>query len=235
MTADGLLRVVTRTYRPDVAGITAELHRHGWAEANAGNFSIRLADPPRFTGRIINLPGHFAGLARQVILMKRAGARMRDIARRPESGVCLLKIGPDGTKGQILPPDAIPTSELPSHLASHELLIRQRPEQNALLHTHPTELIALTDAVRSPARLLELLAGAHAESQTVMRRTGIVGRFNPGTTRLAQATARALLQHDVVIWPGHGVIAAGHDLRSALDLIEILNKLATIALLRLRI
>jgi ribulose-5-phosphate 4-epimerase/fuculose-1-phosphate aldolase len=56
-------------------------------------------------------------------------------------------------------------------------------------------------------------------------------RFQPpGSEALAKATAAALRTSSGVIWPLHGMVATGPDPAAALDLVEVVDKAATIAL-----
>jgi len=226
------LRRLARPYLAEIAAIGAELPRRGWAEANAGNLSIRLGPTPG-TGSAVSLPECYAGLAGKGILIKRNGVRLRALARTPLAGLCVVRVNRDGSAYQVLPQNARPSSELLTHLAAHETLVQHRPEQTALIHTHPTELIALTNIITSPRRLITLLADTHTESPAVLSRVILTKRLQPGTIALARATANAMKRHDAAIWPGHGIIATGPDLSAALDIIEILNKLATLALFAL--
>lgn len=198
----------------EIAAMAADVDRRGWAEANAGNFSIRLAPVSGAT----------------TLLMKRAGARMRDIARSPLAGLCLVVIGPDGRAARVHPAGAVPTSELPAHLAAHAAAGRRGAR--AVLHVHPTATIALSLLISRPSGLVGMLERMHSEGPASIRdRVAVAGFAAPSSARLARATASGLRRASAVIWPLHGVIATGPDLAAALDLVQIIDKAATIALL----
>jgi rhamnulose-1-phosphate aldolase len=59
---------------------------------------------------------------------------------------------------------------------------------------------------------------------------GVAGYALPGSSALAAATVEQLRRHRVVIWEKHGVLAAERDLRSAFDLVDMLDKAAHVAL-----
>jgi rhamnulose-1-phosphate aldolase len=199
-------------YLDDIARTAAELWSRGWAEANAGNLSIRLS-PTR-------------------LLVKRAGTRMRDLARDTQSGLCVLthrSYSSDGSHP--LPAGSRPTSELPTHLAVQQVLEQSRPGDRAVLHTHPTSLVALCHLVPDPKRLLRVLLRMHVEAPILLEdRLTAIQVQTPGSEALARSTARALEQFSAVIWPFHGIVATGPDLASALDIMELTDKMARMAL-----
>lgn len=221
---------VATPHLDEISRIAADLAQKGWAEANAGNFSFRLTGIPDFTGFDHPLPRACPGLGNQALIIKKAGARMRDIAQNPVPGLCLLQVSPAGDSYRRLGDDP-PSSELPAHLAVHAVLARVRPEQRCLLHCHPTALAALSLRYPEPESLIALLIRAHAEMVPLLGRIQALPFIAPGTEALAEATARAFEQHAGVVWPRHGMIAAGTDLWQALDLIEICEKAANICVL----
>ena len=170
-------------------------------------------------------------LAGSTLLVKRAGARMRDLARDPASHLCLVRLDDRGRAYSVAPADAIPSSELAAHLAVHDLLVRRRPLDRAVLHTHPTALVALSLLLPDPRGLVALLARMHSEGPLLIHgRVAAIPFCPPGSDGLARATARALGTTSGVIWPLHGMVACGPSLADALDLVEVADKTAEIAL-----
>lgn len=195
--------------------VASELARRGWAEANAGNISVRLGAWP----------------ALSTLLVKRANVRMRDLARHPAEGLCLLRFGAGDRSYSAMPKDAKPSSELPTHVAVHDMLARLRHHDRVVVHTHPTALISLTYRIPNPAQLVRLLLSTHTESPILLQdRLTAIPFLPPGSSSLGRATADALEQFSVVIWPGHGIVAVGPTAVAALDLIELTEKAAEIAL-----
>jgi rhamnulose-1-phosphate aldolase len=220
---------VAGPYVEEIAAVAAEVARRGWAEANAGNLSVRV-EAPEFTGAQTRLPSARRALAGRSLLVKRAGARMRDIARNPIAGLCLVRFAADGLSYRVLPADAEPSTELPSHLAVHDALIRHRPRDTAVLHTHPTATIAVS-LLQSPRELVALLARMHSEGPLFIHgRVAAISFQPPGTEELAKATAAALRNASGVIWPCHGMVATGPGFAAALDIIEVVDKAAAVAL-----
>ncbi len=228
--AHRLQRIAAATFK-ELAEIATLATERGWAEAGAGNFSIRLsADISTATARSLPLPLPYPELAGCSLLLKQTGARMRDIRRRPVPGICLVRVSTTGTELTIWPPTARPTSEYLAHLAGQRTLIGCRPEDRVLLHLHPTATVALSLLIPY-RRLPALLSRMHSEGPTLLRNRITALRFAPpGSAQLAELTGAALRRYAGVIWPGHGIIASGPTLSAALDLVELTDKAAMIAL-----
>ena len=168
------------------------------------------------------------------LLVKRANVRMRDLARDPAGGVCLLRFGAGDRSYSVAPKDAKPSSELPTHVAVHDMLARFRPDDRVVVHTHPTALISLTHRWPNSKELVRVMLGTHTEAPVLLQdRLTAIEFLPPGSSSLGHASASALERFSAVIWPGHGIVAVGHTAASALDLIELADKAAQIAL-RLR-
>jgi rhamnulose-1-phosphate aldolase len=123
----------------------------------------------------------------------------------------------------------MPTSELPTHFAIHQLLKKQGRIQKAVLHTHPDELIALTliPEFCNESNLNKMLFSVQPESVIANSDgVGFVHYFLPGTEQLAEKTVASFHHHPIVIWEKHGCIAVGKDLQEAFDLIDVTNKSA---------
>ena len=218
-------------YAAMIARVAAELCRRGWAEANAGNFSVRVQALPETTGPVTRLAVARRRLAGCSFVVKRAGARMRDIALDPVPGLCLVQVTDDGRAYHVLPDHTQPSTEIATHLAAQEVLLKSRQSDTTVLHTHPTATIALSLMVANPRELVPLLTRMHSEGPLVVQgRVTAIGFAPPGTEALARVTAAALRRASGVIWPGHGTVTTGADPAAALDLVEIIDKLAAIAL-----
>ncbi|HTW91817.1 MAG TPA: class II aldolase/adducin family protein [bacterium] len=199
----------------DITTVASELARRGWAEANAGNISIRLSEGPILGS----------------MLVKRANTRMRDLARNPTEGLCLLTFGAGDRSYSVVPKGTQPSTELPTHVAVHDMLARFRHHDRVVVHTHPTALIGLTHRCPDHKKLVRLLLSACTEAPILLQdRLTAVPFLPPGTSSLGRATANALERYSAVVWPGHGIVAVGRTAASALDLVELTEKAAQIAL-----
>jgi rhamnulose-1-phosphate aldolase len=222
------------------------LWEKGWAERNAGNLSIDVTDeagpvqPNPDSSEIV--PGasssctHMAG---RFLLATGTGCKFRDIAAAPLAGVCLMNVAGNGNScfrlgmtggcGSLMP-----TSELPSHLMIHDYLRRTCAPERVVLHTHPTELIALTQLsyYQDQASLNRALWGMMPEVKVVVPAgAGLVPYLLPGSGKLASATVAKLEEgHKAVLWSRHGCLAVGATAIDAFDIIDTLNKAAQVLL-----
>ncbi len=222
-----LIRRITR--------IAGWIYSKGWAEANAGNISVRVdrtddipidpQGPPR------ELPFPMRELDGARFLISGTGRRMREAAETPDQYVGLIRIVDGGTRYRLLWGAGPATSELPAHLGIHAMAARARPRIRAVIHTHPTDIIALSHLpdLQDEKALNDILFRLHPETRVHL--PGRIARipYNiPGSAELGLATAAALRFHDVVLWCLHGVVAVADRLDRALDRIEVLEKAAAI-------
>ena len=221
------------------AEVTGMLWKCGWAERNGGNLVVNITN--EVDDNIRRLPPLTAPLtigakleviAGQYFYCKATGCRMRDLARKPMDNGVIIRIQPSGEEYEIVACKALqPTSELPSHLAIHNYLATTAPEKKASLHTHPTELVALSHVreLCSTERMNETLWAMIPETRLFCQKgLGFLPYAEPGSQALADGTLELLHRHDAILWEKHGVIAVGNDVMDAFDTVDILNKAAQI-------
>jgi rhamnulose-1-phosphate aldolase len=223
----------------EIAETAGHLWKRGWAERNAGNISVNISGVlSTMENRLFeeyedhSLPGNYPMLSDQLIIVTAAGSRMRDLAKNPWDHICILKTDVTGTSYRQWPEDLrVPTSELPTHLAVHNMLIRTNSPAKALVHSHSTELIALTQIREfcSTDVLNRLLWTMHPETLLfVPKGLGFIPFELPGSSGIAEATVNTLQDHPVALWEKHGVLATGTSTSDAFDTIDLLAKAARI-------
>ncbi|MCK4232142.1 rhamnulose-1-phosphate aldolase [candidate division WOR-3 bacterium] len=226
------LREALSEHEPEICTVAGLLAERGWAEANGGNLSIRLGgsfDPigERFP---LNIPR--PELEGHSLLLTTSGSRMRDLAENPLENLCLVRIVDSGRSFLAESAGGKLTSEFPSHLAVHAVLCKERPDHRAFLHTHPTFLIALTHLAPDNSEILDTLVRMFPEAALLLHENlEVLDYRTPGSDELGVATAEAIRRVSGVVWRGHGMLASGANLYSALDLVEVADKAARIALL----
>jgi rhamnulose-1-phosphate aldolase len=227
----------------EMAEVAQFLWDRGWAEKNAGNMSVNITDlldettPGLFnasTYTLFQVP--YYHLKGNTFILTGTGTRMRDLARNPEENICLIRISETGIGyqkycGDHVDPKLQPTSELPTHLGVHDMFVAQRRESKVLVHTHATEIIALTQnpLFSSKENVNRMLWGMHPEN--VLFIPGGVGFLPftlPGTEKIAQVTLKEFESHDAVIWEKHGILSAGKNISEAFDTIDLAVKAAKI-------
>lgn len=227
----------------DVTKIADYLWQAGWAERNAGNITVRVDevvhDQPSDLGHFPEFPlhDHYPELSNLYFLVTGTGKRMRDLARDPLKNAAIIKLTSGGRAYQIICDsdteicDFRPTSELPTHLGIHQLIANRRSEERIIIHTHPTELIALTqiEEFSHEKNLNSILYGMHPETILVIPDgVGLVSYELPGTWRIASNTVAKFDHHAVVMWEKHGCLAIGRDIQETFDMIDVLVKAAKI-------
>ena len=223
-----------------VAEVAGYLWQKGWAERNGGNITVNVTEfiddamralpaisEPRPIGQ--TLP-HLAGCW---FYCKGTGRRMRDLARDPMANGSIIRILPGCDRYEIVADAPVaPTSELPSHLAVHNYLLAKGSPYRASLHTHPTELVALTHNRKwlEKDEATRMLWSMIPETKAFCPRgLGIVPYLMPSSLALADATIRTLDEnYDVVMWEKHGVFTVDTDILEAFDQVDVLNKAAQI-------
>ena len=229
-----------------VAGVAQYLWERGWAERNAGNFSVNITSffQDRELDRFALYPFFpltkgYPDLSRTIFLVSGTGTRMRDMAASPAENLCLVYISDTGSAYHIVMgnPDGEyvkPTSELVTHLAVQQQLLQKKSPEKVVLHAHVTELIALTQLppFKTEESLNALLWGMHPETLLfVPAGAGLIPYTLAGTEQIATATLAKLDHHKVVVWEKHGCMAVGQTLADAFDILDIMAKSARIYLL----
>ncbi|MBQ1969046.1 MAG: rhamnulose-1-phosphate aldolase [Flavobacteriales bacterium] len=224
-----------------IAEVAGYLWQRGWAEYNGGNISVRVSEAlseeeikTPAIGPRVELPAVMSHLCGEVFYVTGTGKRMRYVASSPWDNGSLIRISDDGSYYEIIYKNPIrPTSELPSHLSMHNYLRSIGRDSRVVLHTHPTDLIALTHSAHwlDSENITHMLWSMIPECRIIVPRgVGIVPYRVPGTMELAASTIEQLTTHDVVFWEKHGILATGADVVDCFDVIDTLSKSAQIYL-----
>lgn len=228
------------SFLKEIVKTAPDIFRSGWAEANAGNISIRLteaelADRAAFRADAPWQPllTPVLGLANEYFLVTAAGCQLRNIAADPERTCGVLHIDADGAHYQTVwgLKDAQPTSEFFSHLLSHD--VRKRVSggaEHAVLHTHPATLVAMCHVREFDTRsLTRLLWSMHQEGVCLFPEGIAYLPFQiSGGLEISKATCRAFEKHSMVLWEFHGVFASGNTLDHAFGMVQAAEKAAQI-------
>jgi len=227
----------------DIIKTSRDIWTKGWAEANAGNISVRLVRETVDVEALSKRPREWTTidaavpeLAGEYFLVTGSGRYLRNIELYPEKNVGIIEIDDAGRAYRMLwgfQPTGGPTSELLTHLMIHA----QRKHQSggierAVIHTHSPNVIALTNILElDTRRLTRLLWQIHAEC-VVAFPEGIefVPWVQPGSTELAQVTGEAFARRRCAVWQFHGIVASGRNLDAAFGLIDTVEKAAVIYL-----
>ena len=220
----------------DFERVAEVLSAKGWAEASAGNMSLRLAKAPgpsapdSLSGRVQDAAVDMTDLIGDRFLVTASGSRMREIAREPQKGLCLIKIL-DKQRFWLVDGCEKPSSEWPTHAGLHALFKESRSGERAVVHCHPLSLIALshifTDEKEMNGRIFRM---QHETRLFVPEMLGLIPYAVTGSQALAKASREKLKRFRLALWDKHGIIAGGRSLNEALDRIEMVEKAAAIYL-----
>lgn len=232
------LNAITRSIA-DVAGYAWQ---KGWAERNSGNISVNVShlvtedsqNDRAFREYVSDL--EYQELNGMSFIVSGTGRRMRDLAKVPEENLCLIKITGQGNKYRVISNSKtkeilMPTSELQSHLAIHEMIRKNDRGDKVVLHFHVSELIALTQIseYKNEEKLNRILTTMIPETVIFLPKgIGFVPYEIPGTREIAESTVQSFEKHDVVIWEKHGVIAVGDNIEDTFDKIDLISKSAQV-------
>jgi len=222
-------------------------HRRGWAESNAGNLSCNVSsilekEKPENLTPADNFPlsRRYEHIANQYFILSGSGMRFRDIAAEILDNIVLIKISEDGKSYNYIVNNGAnfakirPTSELPTHLAIHDFIQKEKRNEKVVFHTHVNELIALSHKkeFNNSYKITQLLQSMHPEVViNVPKGIGVLPYMLPGTEPIADATVGLLSKHNLIVWEKHGVFAIGDKPYECFDKIDIISKAAKIYLL----
>ena len=226
----------------EVAEVAGYLWEKGWAERNGGNITLNITDEVddeikslKALSDPIQIGETFPHLKGTYFYCKGTQKRMRDLARWPMDNGSIIRICPDCASYEIIADENVtPTSELPSHLAMHNYLLGIGSNYKAALHTHPTDLIAMSHHAPFLKKdvLTNILWSMIPETRAFCPKgLGVIPYQLPSSIQLAEATVKELSDYDVVLWEKHGICAVGENIMEAFDQVDTLSKSAQIYLI----
>src|SRR5690625_851670 len=219
---------------------TYDMWKLGWDELNGGNISLLLTEEEvkPFVNidhvlRSITLDFPVKELAGKYFLVTASGKYFRKVIENPDQCLVLLRVSADGESVEVLwglSDGGNHTSELRSHFMSHIERLKCDPEHRVIMHTHATNVIAMTfthelDEVSFTKTLWQMCT----ECIVVFPEgIGILPWMVPGTSEIGEETAKKMNEFRLVVWPHHGIFGAGKSLAEAFGLIETVEKAAKV-------
>ncbi|MBQ8381065.1 MAG: rhamnulose-1-phosphate aldolase [Clostridia bacterium] len=219
------------------------LYRLGWDERNGGNLSYLLYDEDikdyLDTDKVIRtIPMSFdaSEIVGKVFLVTGTGKYFKNVQYDPERNLGIVRIAEDGKTCELLwgySDGGKFTSELPAHLMSHMVRLKADPEHRVVMHTHPTNTIAMS--LIHPASEREFtrsLWKMQTESIVVFPEgVAVLPWMVCGTNEIGEHTAKKLENTRLCVWTTHGIYGTGKDLDEAFGLIETVEKAAELYML----
>ncbi len=219
------------------------LYRLGWDERNGGNLSVLLDEKEvseylDLNAVIREIPMTFdaSAIVGKLFLVTGTGKYFKNVQYDPAYNLGIIKISKSGKVAELLwgyTDGGRPTSELPAHLLSHITRLAIDPNHRVVMHTHPTNTIAMS-LIHSldPRELTRTLWQMQTESIVVFPEgVGVLPWMVCGTNDIGVATAKKLENCRICIWTTHGIYGTGRDLDEAFGLVETVEKAAQLYML----
>lgn len=206
-----------------LADISARIWMRGWAEANAGNVSLRITRKLIDGGLTDPLDDY------EYYLVSKSGSRYRQMESDPLSKMLLIRVR--GNSQEQYPPSGKASSELQSHLKLQDKFIRESPETVFILHSHPLEVIALSQVLVGKSFSMELSRVLPELKLYLPQGIAYCPQANPGSLELAELSCKNLTDEKALVWQAHGLLCFGSDPDEAFDYMEIICKAAALYLL----
>lgn len=224
----------------EMSEITHHMWSLGWDELNGGNVSYLLDEEEvakyiniREPLRTISLTFPVTELAGKYFIVTGSGKYFRNVIKDPEANLGVLRVSDSGESVEVLwglRNGAVPTSELASHFMSHIERLKVDPSHRIVLHTHATNVIAMTfthdlDELKFTKTLWEMCT----ECLVVFPDgVSVIPWMVPGSSDIGRATADKMKDYRVVIWPQHGIFVTGATMDSTFGLVETIEKAAIV-------
>ena len=236
------MRILERRFVQAFVQMANEGYEQGWHERNGGNLSYRLTEHEvdSVRDRLLDhgvwheIGASVPGLTGEFFLVTGTGKFFRNIVVDPEASIALIEIDEKGEKYRIrwgLVEGGLPTSELPTHLLSHEVKKRVTGGKHRIIyHAHTTNIIALSYVLPLDDLIFtrELWEMATECPVVFPEGVGVVPWMVPGGREIGVATSKLMEEYNAVIWAHHGMFCSGETFDSTFGLMHTIEKAAEI-------
>lgn len=214
-----------------------QMYRLGWDERNAGNVSYILDEyEVDMVKHVFHESDHYQlqldveHMVNKYLLVTGSGKYFKNVKNNVEKNACIIKVTSKNTYQIVwgLSKGERPTSELSTHLLAHQTRLGIDPKHKVIIHTHATYINQLSAIEPLNEReLTRKIWKLNTENIIIIPEgMGIIPWEIPGNQIIGMHTAKKLETYRLVMWPLHGVVAAGETLDDAFGLIETVEKAA---------
>ena len=227
----------------EVIRLISNMYRLGWDERNGGNLSYILQkedindylDTTKVL-RTIRLNFGAKELSGKLFIVTGTGKYFKNVEYYPEENLGIIQISDDGNFANLLwgfSDGGTYTSELPSHLMSHIERLKKDKNHRVVIHTHPTNLIAMTLIhILDEKSFTKTLWKLATECIVVFPEgVGVMPWMLCGNSDIGRATANKMKEFRTCVWSAHGIFTTGISLDETFGLIETIEKTAKIYML----
>ena len=235
--------IFTAPFVEEMKKVTANMYRLGWDERNGGNISYMLeenevAEYLDLNNVIRTIPIGFDAteLIGKIFIVTGTGKYFKNIEFDPANNLGIIRIAKDGTTAELLwgyEDGGKFTSELPAHLMSHIVRLKHDPDNRVILHTHPTNTLAMTHVhALDDKQFTHTIWEMCTECIVVFPDgIGVLPWMVCGNNEIGIATAKKMEEYRIVVWGLHGIYGAGKNIDEAFGLVETVEKAAELYML----
>lgn len=231
--------ILTAPFIVEMTRTMTNMYRLGWDERNGGNISLMIDEGELagyVDGKVIRaMPLNFT--ARELIgkcfLVTGTGKYFKNVQYDAAKNLGIIRIAQNGSEAELLwgySDEGSFTSELPAHLMSHIARLRVNPKNRVVMHSHPTNLLAMSYVHTLDEREFTRTLWQMCTECLVVFPDGVnvLEWMLCGTNEIGEATAKKMETARLVVWAQHGIYGAGTDLDETFGLIETAEKAAEI-------
>ncbi len=145
--------ILTAPWMVEMIRTADNMYRHGWDERNGGNISLRLEEDQvedylDLRQVIRKIPTGFSEprLEGMYFLVTGTGKYFKNVPYDPACNLGLIRLAESDKTAQLLwgyTDGGSFTSELPAHMMSHGVRLKADPENSVVMHSHPTNMLAM--------------------------------------------------------------------------------------------
>lgn len=235
--------IFTAPFVVELCETASNMYRLGWDERNGGNISVMLDEKDvreylNINNILRTIPIGFDAteLKGRYFIVTGTGKYFKNIEKDPENNLGVFRISEDGLNAELLwgySDGGKFTSELPAHLMSHIERLKVDPANRVIMHTHPTNLLAMTYVHELDTKKFTHTLWQMSTECIVVFPDGVevLPWMLCGTNDIGIATAERMKSARVVVWALHGIYGAGKTLDETFGLIETVEKSAQIYML----
>lgn len=230
--------ILNAPFVEEMKNTTANMYRLGWDERNGGNVSYLLdtAEVAEYLDlncvlRTIDLGFDASKIKGKIFIVTGTGKYFKNVIKDPETNLGIVKIAENGTTAELLwgfKDGGRFTSEFPAHLMSHMARLEKDPNHRVVMHTHPTNTLAMThihelDDKKFTHTIWEMCTECIVVFPDGI---GVLPWMVCGNNEIGIATAEKMKDYRLVVWGLHGIYGAGTNMDETFGLIETVEKAA---------
>lgn len=235
--------ILTAPFVKELCDTASNMYRLGWDERNGGNISVLLDESEvgeylALNNVIRTIPLGFdaSELKGKYFIVTGTGKYFKNVANAPDVNLGIIRIAQNGFDAELLwgySDGGKFTSELPAHLMSHMARLSIDPNNRVVMHTHPTNLLAMTYVHELDSASFTHTLWQMSTECIVVFPDGIevLPWMLCGNNDIGMATADKMKHARVVVWALHGIYGAGKDLDETFGLVETVEKASQIYML----